>query len=174
MSVWRNNDFKSDEVLSSYREDMDELNEKVEQIKNADKWSDDYKKEKVEEVKEKARKKQAQAKESYLKAIDQDIADTKEPLNDELPEKIKNISGLELSKTEIKSLADQHSDNYWAKRKLNQKAREQDLNIVLDIPQVQKKVAYLNKAKDKLGNKFNQNPLNDGEKQRLNNLIKHT
>ena len=168
------NQFKSDKVLADYREKQDELADEVKQIRNNDKWSDEYKREQIKQVREQAQQNQNKAKEDYLQAIDQDIKEAKDPLNDELPEKIKNISDLELSKTEIKSLAEQYEGNYWAQRKLQQKAREQDLHIALDIPQVQKKVDYLKKAKDKLGRKFNSDPLNDGEEQRLNNLIKHT
>ena len=173
MSVWRNNDFKSDKKLKEYRQEMDELNEKAEQIKNADKWSADYKKEKVEEVKEKAKQKQQQAKESYLKAVDRDIEEVKKPLQDEVPEKLKSLDGMELSKTEIKSLGEQYNDNYWAKRKLNQKAKEQDLNIYFDTPNIQKKVDHLKKKKNKAGRKFNSDPLNDGEQQRLKNIVKN-
>ena len=167
------NNFKKDKVLADYREKQDELADEVKQIRNDEKWSDDYKREQIKQVRQQAQQNQNKAKEDYLQAIDQDIQEAKDPLNDELPEKIKNISGLELSKTEIKSLAEQYNDNYWAQRKLQQKAREQDLYIALDIPQVQKKVDYLKKAKDKLGRKFNQNPLNDGEQQRLKNIVKN-
>jgi coenzyme F420-reducing hydrogenase alpha subunit len=157
--------YKHERVKKDYRQQMETYNNQIDEInqgKEYSKYSQDFKSKKVNEIKTKALKEQSYYKDQYLKAIEQDKKEIQNKiLNNEMPQAVLDFAQTKPTKSEMKMLIDEYSNNYLAQKKLHEIARDNDMMIQTNYRPLDDQINKLERTKLNLGDVFSSEPLND-------------
>lgn len=159
---------KYEKVYSDYQEIMADYQDEKNEILANENTSEQFKEKKIQEIKQAAKAEQQDYKKRFVEALEEDIATVKEPLrNTEMPPELLEVLKLNLNRLELEELAAEY-DSYYQQKLILDKAKDKDIMLELDIPDIADQVEQLRKLKMNVNSKFSaENPLNDTADNRL-------
>lgn len=151
-----------DEVLKEYYDKINSLQADKQTLKEDSKYSQEYKDKQIKEIDNQARKEQEKYKQLYLDKLESETAKLKESIKTDIPtDLIETLKDDTLTKQELQLLAEKHQDKYFALKKIRNAALKNDYIIEVDTVDYSKEIQQLNKAKERVTDKFTYNPYDD-------------
>jgi hypothetical protein len=150
-----------DEVLKEYYDKINNLQADKQTLKEDSKYSQEYKDKQIKEIDNQARKEQEKYKQLYLDKLESETAKLKESIKTDIPTDLIETLKDDLTKQELQLLAEKHQDKYFALKKIKNTALKNDYAIEVDTIDYSKEIQQLNKAKEKVNDKFTYNPYDD-------------
>ena len=159
---------RNQEIYKKYQDKMADYQDEKNEVVASKKWSESEKNKKIEVIKQEAKAEQQNYKKRYLEALDEDIKEVKEPLRDtEMPPELLEVLKLNLNRLELEELAEKY-DSYYQQKLILDKAKDKNIMLELNIPDIAAEVEKLENKKRNVNTKFSYgNPLSDTSDERI-------